>query len=156
MASSVNNDLRIPYEIGCFIASQVPYLDSSSSPVGPWAEHKPHFKSGPNPFHHQMKQGLILTVRNYIEKPESIYTRYGKWTVLCTSYGSFDKVFEVVKKTLDLKKIEEISNDNISYWAIRKWDGISLEEPISADEYKGEFIPSTQAREAFREFTAKL
>ncbi len=151
MSSLVNTSLKTPYEIGVFIASQVPYLDSNVK-GSPWAEHVGHFKGGPNPFYHQMKQGLILEVINHNHRPRSIYTRYGQWMVLGSNTGSFDKIFEVVQKTLKLRKIEELSSADTSYWAIQNWDGKALEEPIKADERAKEFIPYAAAMSAYEEF----
>jgi hypothetical protein len=156
MTSSANNDLKVPYEIGRFIASQVPNLDSSMSADGPWAEHQGHFKSGPHPLRHQMKQGLLLEVVNHSHRPRAIHTRYGEWVVLASASGSFDKVFEVVQKKLNLKKIEEISDKNISYWAIQSWNDITLEEPVPADKEAGEFISSKAADAAYEEFEKSL
>jgi hypothetical protein len=151
MASLVNKDLKIPYEIGVFIASQVPSLDSISN-GSPWAAHRDFFKDGPNSFFYQMKQGLILEVRNHNHKPESIHTKYGKWTVLSGSSGSFDKVFAVVQEKLNLRKIEKFSNTDISYYAIQSWDGQVLEEPIQANEKAGEGISRKEVAAAYQEF----
>ena len=77
--------LQLPYEIGNFIADQVPYLDERCiEGIGtgqPRAFHKAYFKSGPNPFTQQMRKGILLeTGQNCI--PEKLYTRFGAWTVL--------------------------------------------------------------------------
>jgi hypothetical protein len=151
MASSTNNNLKVPYEIGVFIASLVPCLDSNVQ-GDPWAVHKDYFKSGPGPSRNQMKQGLILEVINRSHMPSSIYTRYGQWKVLGSNSGSFDEIFEVVQKTLKLRKIEELSTAGTSYWAIQSWDGQGLEEPIKANEKAGEFIPYEIAIAAYNEF----
>jgi len=154
MASLVNKDLKIPYEIGVFIASQVSSLDSISN-GSPWAAHRDFFKDGPNSFFYQMKQGLILEVRNYNHKPASIHTKYGRWTVLggsSGSRGSFDKVFAVVQEKLNLRKIEKFSNTDTSYYAIQSWDGQVLEEPIQANEKAGEIISEEAAVAAYQEF----
>ena len=155
MASLANNDLKVPYEVGVFIASQVPYLDFNAKGE-PWAEHTDRFKCGPNPVYDQMRQGLLLEVINSTHKPKTIYTRYGQWTVLGSSCGSFDKVFEVVQKTLNLKKIEEFSDKKTSYYAIQSWDGKDLEEPILANKGAGEFIPFEAAIAAYKEFKHSL
>lgn len=151
MVSLVNNALKVPYEIGVFIASQVPYLDFNVKGK-PWAQHRDYFKSGPNPLNHQMKQGLLLEVINHNQRPISIHTRYGQWTVLGGCMGSFDKVFEIVQKTLKLKKIEELSGMDTSYYAIQNWNGQDLEEPIQADKRASEFIPYETAVAAYEEF----
>lgn len=58
MTSLDSNGFKVPYEMGRFIASQVPYLDSL--PGNPWATHKGHFEVGPNPVFYQMKQGILF------------------------------------------------------------------------------------------------
>ncbi|MBI3236396.1 MAG: hypothetical protein HYZ48_01610 [Chlamydiales bacterium] len=153
--SVTSSDLRIPYEIGRFIASQIPHLDDDhrSVPIdfnSPWAEHKGHFQSGPRSSQCQMKQGLVLEVVNGVDCPRSIYTRYGEWKILGSSSGSFEKIFQVLQKTLNLKKIEEMSNEYISRWAIQTWNGQILEEPIFAN--RDEYLPHKTVNAAYTEF----
>ena len=156
MALAVNTDLKIPYEIGRFIAAQVPYLDDIHPMPGndystaPWAEHKGHFKSGPRSAAGQMKQGLLLEVINYTHKPRSIHAKYGEWLVLGGSQGSFRKVFQVLQQTLNLKKVENLSDENVSYWAIQTWDGQTLPEPILAK--RNEYISYETMNADYQEF----
>lgn len=151
MSSLVDKNLKVPYEIGVFIVSQVPYLDSNVKGE-PWAIS--HFEGGPNPYFNQMKQGLILEVLNCNHMPISIYTRYGQWNVLGSCSGSFAKVFEVVQKTLKLKKIDELSNKHSSFYAIQNWDKKDLEAPIKAE--RKEFISCEVASSAYEKFSDTL
>lgn len=99
-----NDDLRVPHEIGCYIAAQIPRRDFDRSNELPWAIHRAIFEGGPIPHYHQMKQGLLLIVINYDQCPKSIYTRYGEWIIFHSRSGSFEKIFQIVKEKLNLKK----------------------------------------------------
>lgn len=155
MTPFVDNNIKVPYEIGSFIASQVSYLDSKVRGI-PWADHKGHFEAGPNPIYCQMRQGMLLEVVNSNRMPRAIHTRYGRWTLLASNQGSFDKVFEVVSKTLNLRKVEELSNEIFSFWAIQTWDGKTIEEPIKADKSADEFISYGASMSAYHKFKASL
>lgn len=128
MVVTINRDLQVPFEIGAFIQNQVQYLHPEAA-KNLWTGHANLFDAGPNPFQHQMKQGLILEVENRNLRPRSIYSRYGEWVIIGTTVGSFKRVFEVVRRVLGLRKIEHLSNWEMSYWAIHVWDGQSLLEP---------------------------
>ena len=148
-----NANFQIPYEIGNFIASQVKYVDNASGGL-PWASHKNIFASGPFGYYGQMTQGILLEVNNYSDKPMSLRTRYGAWTVFASSMGSFKEVFEVVKTKLDLRKVEELSDNATSFWAVQTWNGKNLATPVVAK--KEEFIPEKEVFAAYNEFKASL
>ena len=145
MASSVNSSLQVPYEIGLFIASQVPRLDQNHGD-GPWAEHAEHFGDGPNPFYDQMEQGFFLVVDNSTNQPLSICTRYGQWTVLASSSGSFHNIFQIVKEALKLNEVEKQGKN--SYYAIQHWNSTNLDEPVRAKK----FVSWDEAKAAFEAF----
>lgn len=149
MATMVNTDLQVPYAIGRFIASQVPYLDSK---VGgdPWAEHKGLFEPGPSPWRDQMSQGILLEVDNHNNMPHAIYTRYGRWEVLGSNSGSFKEIFKIAKTKMNLQKIEALSTPQISLWAVQTWDGKELPKPIKAK--MEEFIPYEEAIATYEAF----
>src|ERR1700739_600805 len=124
------SDLQIAYQIGVHIASQVPCLeDMSFVPTVPWAYHKSYFSSGPNPYFGQMAQGLLLVERGN-SQPSSILTRYGEWRVLGASSSNFYHIFNVVKKTLNLKEYTGSMSVHGILWSIQSWNGKTLKEPI--------------------------
>jgi hypothetical protein len=92
-----------------------------------------------------MKRGILLQVTEYNSKPGSMHTRFGKWEVLGTCSGSFEKVFNVLKRALNLKKVEELSSPETSFYAVQTWNGLALEEPIQAHKELNEFIPYEKA-----------
>lgn len=153
MAAPIDHYLKVPYEIGCFIASQVPYLDLNDEGE-PWALHEDQFSFGPNPFIHQMAQGILLQVVNSDKRPRALYTKYGEWMVFGPSSGSFDKVFEIVKNALNLQKIEELSDEKFSFFAVRRFEEKEIEEPILAE--KPSFISYETAWAAYQEFKQSL
>jgi hypothetical protein len=143
MASVARSDLKVAYELGSFIVSQVPCLNEIQG--DPWAHLR--FREGPNPYHNQLKEGLLLVVDNLRHCPYKLYTRYGEWKIFGSRIGSFKKVFEVVQEKLNLRKVEELSNEDESYWAVENWNGQILDKPILADEDAGEYIPYEVAKE---------
>ena len=149
-AVSAPQDLGRARDVALFVASQVPYLDFD---VGedPWAAHEVCFKQGPDPLHDQMKQGLLLEVLNDTYVPQSICTRCGKWKIFDASRGSFEKIFQVVQQALNLKKIESISNKEVSLWAVQSWNGEPVEEPILADREAGEYLSPEIAERAYKD-----
>lgn len=142
MATVAKCDIKAAYEIGCFILAQVPGLDDKRG--NPSA--KVHFRNGPNPYHNQLRQGLLLVVDNQRNCPYTMYTRYGEWKIFGSLNGSFKKVFEVVQENLKLRKVEELSNEEESYWAVENWNGQILDKPIFADEDACEYIPYEEAK----------
>jgi len=147
MTSTTNTDLQIPYEIRHFIASQVPHLNWNSQ-GNSWAIFTPN--ATPINYFYQMKQGILLEVVDDTHKPLALCTRYGSWQILGSSMGSFEKVFEVVKQRLNLRKVEELSQENRSFWAVQSWNGVMLDLPIM--DKKEEFIPSAEAYKICEKF----
>lgn len=155
MACVTRADVKVAYEIGIFIASLVPCLDDNHD-SNPWAEYKGFFNKGPDPKYYQTKQGIFLQVDNAYDCPHTLLTRYGEWKIFGSRRGNFTKVFEIVKEKLPLRKIEELSTEEMSCWAVEKWNGEVLDEPILANERAGEYISQVVARSAYREFIKTL
>jgi len=141
--------LQTPYEIGQFITAQIPALYVPRLDE-PYVVEAAHFAKGPDPLFYQMKQGLILRTQNFA--PTQIYTRYGSWTVLIPYSGNFEKVLEVIKKTLNLQYIPALSHAFGSCWAIQSWQDKHLEEPIMASNCNNKYIPNTIVKAAYEKF----
>lgn len=95
----------------------------------------------PNPYYNQTKQGLFLEV-SMGNIPKKIHTPCGSLRIMASSSGDWTKVFSDLKESLGLKLIEESWRDKSgnchpSLWAITKWEGKMLEEPVyrKRDEY---------------------
>lgn len=127
--SSINKDLLIPYQIGRYIASLVPHLDSDENE--PSACHAYPFSQGPTPFLNQMTSGLVLKVEKSNHCPVSIFTRYGEWTVLSPRNGSFNDIFDKLKHELGLYKFSEDKGYH-SFWTIHYFNGQELPIPMKA------------------------
>src|SRR5207249_1367082 len=99
MTSFINQDLQVPYEIGCYITSLVPFLEDDHNYAIPRALRVGWLEDGPNPkSEHQMTEGLLLEVFKCDMKPHKIYTRYGEWKILGSSVGSFETIFTLIQE----------------------------------------------------------
>ncbi|HEV7738685.1 MAG TPA: hypothetical protein VGO47_15095, partial [Chlamydiales bacterium] len=157
MTPTLDPHLKIPYDIGSYIASLIPNLDKSDGWGGKiWAAHHFQFETGPDPARHQLKQGLLLEVSNINKKPQALHTKYGYWKVLGASHGSFEKIFAILQKTLHLKKIEEYKNPHLSLWAIQEWNGQVLPKPVRSDRNAGEYIPYSTCAASYKQFKKDL
>lgn len=137
--------LQIPYEIGQFIASQIPFLDEEVAGT-PWACHTLPFSQGPDPRSSQLAQGILLRVLDHNHLPDSLYTRYGKWVVLGACRGQFKNIFDLLEKTLELELVETYSHS--TRWAVRAWKGQKIPEPF----YASEILPAENVIKAYESF----
>ena len=132
IAIRLNPYLQTPFEIGQYIASLVPFLDSSEGE--PSASHQYKFAQGPSPFSNQFIHGLVLKIDTTNDCPESIFTAYGEWRILSSSSGSFTGIFKKLKETLKLEEFQP-PRDHHSFWSIRQWNNSPLPLPEEAAAY---------------------
>lgn len=146
MTNSVNSNLKISYDIGRFILSQVPALDESLARTGPAAVHALSYEKGPDPEWAQIKRGIVLEVSWHDAKPTALYTRYGRWVLLGDSQRSFLPLFITLQKQLALTRFIP-ARKNLSFWTINKWENKFLSWPKFA--YPHERISVDKVREIY-------
>jgi hypothetical protein len=140
------------YHIARYIRSTISASGGSFSDID--------LQGPPNDFWIQTKKGLVIEEEWGI--PSIIHTPLGVWQILyCTSgnFRNFSKIFEVIKKHLNLQPI----NGPCAYggsmlggprlWAVMKWNDQELEEPIyrrrSPDR---NFLPKNVVDNIWKEF----
>lgn len=152
MADVIDPYLKIAYEIGKFIHSFVTENSRDGSEKS-WAEYESCFSSGPNPYYHQTKRGLVLEA--YYGMP-TIHTPYGIWRILGSGYGYWDKLISEIVEPLGLKLSSPFQvNSYGSYgptYAITQWKEIPLDYP----EYRpqSEYVPRDKVKEIWKAFAA--
>ena len=101
-----------------------------------------------------------LVIEEELGIPSIIHTPIGAWTILYSASGDFRKIFEIIKKHLNLQPINGPRANagcivgGPRLWAVMQWNDQELEKP----EYRNrmgpnrDFLPGGVVNEIWKEF----
>lgn len=141
----INEELNTTYKIGRHIQEQIDGTDL-------WSDWKGYFKSGPNPFRDQTKQGFIL--QEYYGMPSRIHTCYGAWHILGSGSGDWSPIMESLKEDLGLKMLRSGRLGDNGYhgplWKITKFKDIDIPKYISVCQ--SNYKPYEECKQVWKDF----